>query len=458
MFKKTHLLSVLMLALLVGACSQPAEKPAIDKLKDPYQPEWTKSANIYEVNIRQYSEEGTFNAFREEMPRLADMGVDILWLMPINPIGMKNRKGELGSYYSVSDYKGINPNYGTLDDFKALVAEAHELGMKVIIDWVPNHTAWDHPWITEHPEFYAKDDEGNITYEADWTDIALLNYNNSKELWSMMTDAMAYWVEVADIDGFRVDHAAHEIPMEFWNEAIPAVDEKKDDLFWLAEWNESKLYPTFDASYAWEYFHLSTEIAKGEKSFVDLDEYMAHRNEKFPVTAYLMYFTTNHDENSWNGTDQELFGDNFENFSVLAATMDGMFLVYSGQETAMDKQLKFFESDPIEWDGYEYEDFYSTLYTLIDDNPALWNGAYGGDFKRIESPEGTFAFSRTKGSNEVIVAVNISEDDKEISVPVWSASNYTKFGVTEGDFSTDGSKTYDFELPANEWFILTANN
>ena len=452
---RSYLLLLFMITgILAGACSQ--QKEPVYKGTEPYQPEWSKSANIYEVNVRQYTEEGTFNAFKEELPRLSEMGVDILWFMPIHPIGELERKGELGSYYSVSDYKAVNPNFGTLEDFKAVVDAAHELGMKVLIDWVPNHTAWDHPWVTEKPEYYAKDDEGNITYEADWSDIALLDYTNSKELWGEMIDAMSFWVTETDIDGYRVDHAAHEIPMEFWYEAIPAVDEHKADLFWLAEWHGPELFPTFDASYAWDYFHITTAIGRGEEDFDAIDEYMEKVAEEYPKSAYQMYFTSNHDENSWNGTDGQLFGANFENFAVMAATIDGFFLVYSGQETALDKQLEFFTKDPIEWVGYEYEDFYKLMFLLIDENEALWSGAYGGDFTRLASPEGSYAYSRKKGGNEVIVAINNSDADLEISVPVWSSHTYTKYGVIDGEFNSEGSNTYNFTLPAHKWFILSS--
>ncbi len=423
----------------------------------PYQPEWTKSANIYEVNVRQYTEEGTFNAFREELPRLSEMGVDILWFMPIHPIGEKERKGELGSYYSVKDYKGINPNFGTLEDFKAVVDEAHELGMKVIIDWVPNHTAWDHPWIEEKPEYYARDEEGNITYEADWTDIALLDYRNSKALWADMTDAMSYWVTEADIDGFRVDHAAHEIPMDFWEEAIPAVDQLKPGLFWLAEWHGPDLFPTFDASYAWEYFHITTAIARGDTTFDALDGYMKHIAEEYPDNAYQMYFTSNHDENSWNGTDEQLFGDNFENFAVMAATIDGFFLVYSGQETGLDKQLEFFTKDPIEWDGYEYAELYSTLFDLIDNNEALWNGAYGGSFTRMKSPPGTYAYSRDKGDSQVIVLLNFSGREQVIFVDnsTDDTYSYTAKDGTEITINTDFAiGDNGVTLAPHSWAIL----
>lgn len=442
---------VVMFIVMMSACA-PTETNS-DMSSTPYQPEWTKSANIYEVNVRQYTEEGTFNAFRDEMPRLAEMGVDILWFMPIHPIGEKNRKGELGSYYAVKDYKAVNPNFGTLEDFQALVDEAHELGMKVIIDWVPNHTAWDHAWTTDHPEYYAKDEDGNITYEADWTDIALLDYTASDELWDKMIDAMSFWVTEANIDGYRVDHAAHEIPMEFWEKAIPAVDANKADLFWLAEWHGTELFPTFDASYAWEYFHITTAIGAGDTTFAALDGYMDHIEEDYPESAYQMYFTSNHDENSWNGTDEQLFGPNFENFAVMAATIDGFFLVYSGQETGLDKQLEFFTKDAIEWDDYEYADFYSTLYTLIDENEALWNGAYGGDYTRLNSPEGTFAFQRKKNENTVVVGINNTGDSQELIVPANESNDFKTYGA-EGTF---GEGSYTVVLPANEWFILTIN-
>jgi glycosidase len=371
-------------------------------------PEWTQSANIYEVNIRQYSPEGTFNAFQKDLPRLKEMGVDIVWLMPIHPIGVKNRKGELGSYYSVKDYKAVNSRFGTLKVFKLLVKAVHENDMKLIMDWVPNHTAWDHPWITEHPEFYAKDSTGAISHVADWTDIALLNYD-SKELWSKMIDAMSYWVKEADIDGFRVDHAAHEIPMAFWEKAIPEIDKQKKGLFWLAEWNEPKLHPHFDASYPWEYFHLTTDITAGNKPLSALTEYMAVEDTLFPEYTYRMYFTSNHDENSWNGTDQELFGNNFENFAVLAATIDGMPLVYNGQESGLNERLEFFKKDTIKWKDYKFQDFYATLFDLKDRNMALWNGQYGGDFQPLStSSDSVYAYRRVKGKNEVLVILNFS--------------------------------------------------
>lgn len=355
-------LYILLLSLALGTwgCAKSVQEESAQTAALKNHPGWTRSATIYEVNIRQYTPEGTFRAFQEHLPRLKEMGVDILWLMPIHPIGEKNRKGELGSYYSIKDYTAVNPHFGTKQDFLNLVDAAHEQGMKLVLDWVPNHTAWDHPWASAHPEYYKRDSLGNITYEADWTDIAQLNYNN-KDLWPRMIDKMKYWIEEAGIDGYRVDHAGHDIPLDFWKQAIPEINRLKEDLFWLAEWNTPEMHPWFDATYAWEYFHLTTAIAGGEEPLSKITEYMARQDTLFPEHAYRMYFTTNHDENSWNGADEELFGENFENFAVLVATIDGVPLVYSGQETGLEQRLEFFEKDTIEWDGYEYATLYPCL-------------------------------------------------------------------------------------------------
>ncbi|WP_138429553.1 alpha-amylase family glycosyl hydrolase [Fodinibius saliphilus] len=447
---------IVVLALLTAGigCSQSAQNndknPQNKKLVE--HPEWTKNANMYEVNIRQYTQEGTFNAFKEELPRLKNMGVDILWLMPIHPIGEEKRKGELGSYYSIKDYTAVNPNFGTKQDFVELVTAAHKQDMKLIIDWVPNHTAWDHPWVKEHPEYYMKDSTGAITYEADWTDIAQLNYEN-KELWDKMIEKMKYWIEEANIDGYRVDHAGHDIPLAFWKKAVPEVDKAKEDIFWLAEWNTPEMHPWFDATYSWEYFHLTTDIAKGDKSLDAISDYMAKQDTLFPDHAYRLYFTSNHDENSWNGTDEELFGDNFKNFAVMAATIEGMPLVYSGQETGLDKRLEFFKKDPINWDGYEYESFYKTLFGLKDRNAALWNGQYGGHFEHLETTPSkrVYAYKRLKGDQEVVVVLNFSDKKQEITLPDFdSEKEYTN--VFTGDIETLNNN--EVSLKAHQFVIL----
>jgi glycosidase len=448
----------LILSIAFVACSTPEKQaPPVSTVEHP---EWSKAASIYEVNIRQYSPEGTFNAFSNDLPRIQAMGVDIIWLMPIHPIGLKNRKEteeSLGSYYSVQNYKKVNPNFGTEEDFRTLVKQAHELGLKVIIDWVANHSAWDNPW-TENPDWYELDEEGNFTPPrgTDWTDVIQLNYEN-EDMRAAMLDALEYWVREFDIDGYRSD-VAGMVPTDFWVNAHESLDQIKD-VFMLAEDGEPELLiDAFDMNYAWEYAHVIREIAKGEQTFDDLDALFARDAKRFPANSYRMYFTSNHDENSWNGTDTEMYGDNFQNFAVLSATVPGMPLIYNGQESGLDKQLKFFEKDEIEWKDYKYEDFYRLLLTLKEENEALWNGAYGGELTRVKSPDGTYAFTRTKGQNEVIVAINNNNTEQIISVPVWASANYSKYGVLEGEFSSDGSETYEFTLPANKWFILATSN
>ena len=372
-------------------------------------PEWTKNAVTYEVNLRQYTPEGTFKAFEQHLPRLKEMGVDILWLMPINPIGVKNRKGSLGSYYSVKDYLGVNPELGTLDDLKELIKKAHKLGMHVIIDWVANHTSWDNNLITEHPEWYTQDSAGNIIAPvADWTDVADLNYDK-QELRDYMTNALIYWVKEADVDGFRCD-VAGMLPMSFWNEAMPKIKAVKH-VFMLAEDDNPAMHElAFDMTFSWDVFHLMTDIAKGLKNADEIDSVLHKEAAKFPADAYRMQFTSNHDENSWNGTEYERLGEAAKTFAVLAYTIPGMPLIYSGQESAFNRRLKFFDKDIIDWDNYSLAGFYTTLDKLKHGNAALANGAAGGEMIKIHSDndKAIYSFLRKKDNNTVFVILNLS--------------------------------------------------
>jgi glycosidase len=334
---------------------------AADKTDAPIQHlAWSQSANIYEVNIRQYTQEGTFKAFAKHLPRLKAMGVDILWLMPVQPIGEKNRKGTLGSYYAVRDYTAINPEFGNLDDFKALVKQAHGMGMKVIIDWVANHSAFDNPWTIEHKDWYLKDAKGEIfpvTYTDGaepeyWTDVTGFDWTQ-KGLWKGMTDAMLFWVRETDIDGFRCD-VAGKVPTPFWNQARDALDAVKP-MFMLAEADKPDLQEhAFDMSYGWDTKDIFKDIAKGKADARTLKTFLEHPPKAFPPGAYRMRFTSNHDENSWAGSDTELYGPAFKAMAVLAATLPGMPLIYGGQESGLDKRIEFFEKDPIEWKDYKY--------------------------------------------------------------------------------------------------------
>jgi hypothetical protein len=451
---------ILGLLTIVGALACTTSQQVDDSstpVSKIIQPEWSKNANIYEVNVRQYTPEGTFNAFAEHLPRLQEMGVDILWFMPIHPIGAINRKeneNSMGSYYSVQDYKKVSSDYGTEEDFRSLVALAHELGMKVIIDWVPNHTAWDNPW-TENKDWYVLNEQGSFIppLGTDWTDVIQLDYSN-QEMRAAMIDALKYWVEEFDIDGYRCD-VAGKVPTDFWVQANAELNEIKD-VFMLAEDGEPELLiEAFDMNYAWEYAHVIRQIASGAMGFDRLDSLLAEDAKKFPENSYRMYFTSNHDENSWTGTDLEMYGDNFQNFAVLSATIDGMPLIYSGQESVLDKQLLFFEKDEIEWKTYELVPFYTSLLDLKTRNEALWNGSYGANPERIISPEGSYAYHRTKGDYAVYVGLNNTSQPIQISMPLTPGFEYKVLGLDQSVLVAESEQT--IELDAHSWVIVSTH-
>lgn len=387
-----------------------------DNRTGPLLPDWAKAASIYEVNIRQYTPEGTFKAFEDHLPRLKELGTDILWFMPIFPVGEKNRKGELGSYYAVKDYKDVNPDYGSKEDFKALVNKAHSLDMYVILDWVANHTAWDNPLIEEHPDWYTHDSTGAIvTPVEDWSDVADLNYDNA-DLRHYMSDALAYWIQEFDVDGFRCD-VAGMVPLDFWNDTRAKLDSIKP-VFMLAEWEDPALLENaFNMDYAWDLHRLMNEIAQGKKTVVDLDSLLNFPKKEYPPYAIRMNFISNHDENSWNGTVWERMGEAAPAMAVLSATLPGMPLIYSGQEAGLDKRLSFFDKDEIEWKEHEMGTLYKTLFNLKKNNEALWNGEFGGSIKRIgtSSDSGVFAFLREKNDHKVFVVLNLSHKEQKFT-------------------------------------------
>lgn len=420
-------------------------------------PERAKDMNIYEVNIRQYTPEGTLNAFLPHMERLKNMGVDILWIMPVQPVGEKNRKGPLGSYYSIRDYTAINPDFGTIEDFKSVVVKAHELDMIVILDWVANHTAWDHPWSEDHPEFYTKDSLGNrVAPVEDWTDVADLNYDNP-ELHQAMTSEMKWWLTETDIDGFRCDMAGM-VPNKFWQTSIDSLEAFKD-VFMLAEWNEPEMHDIgFDMTYGWEFHHLLNDLAKGKANADSLQAYLEKDNKRYDAADFRMYFTSNHDENSWSGTVFERMGKAYEALAVLTSTIKGMPLIYSGQEAGLDKRLSFFDKDSIDWTTLEYEEFYKQLLQLKKDNPALWNGAFGAKATRINTTHNTeniYAFSRQKEDNEVIVILNLSDTVQPFII---DKSYHDKKYNSIGSDSTITFNEEEITLDSWSYKILTQNS
>ncbi len=377
---------------------------------------WSRNAVIYEVNIRQYTKEGTFRAFQEHLPRLKELGIDILWLMPVTPISEKNRKGTMGSYYSVADYKKVNPEFGTEADFQALVKQAHELGMYVILDWVANHSGWDNPWIEENPEWYTQNEKGEIiSPNPDWSDVADLNYDNP-ELRLAMIDAMKYWITEFDIDGYRCDIAGL-VPTDFWNTTRTELDKIKP-VFLLAEaWEPQLTEDAFDMAYAWDMHHIMNSVAKGEKKATALLEHIQENLERYAPDSYLMQFITNHDENSWQGTEYERMGDGVNSFAVLSFTIPGMPLLYSGQEAAFNKRLEFFEKDEIDWSNNELEAFYKKLIQLKHSRAVLKNGAEGGDFEVLDTNnEHVVAFARKNESEKMLVLLNLSGEAQKITL------------------------------------------
>jgi len=383
--------------------------------------DWTHSTNIYEVNLRQYTEEGTFKAFAKHLPRLKDMGVETLWFMPIYPIGLKNRKGSLGSYYSIRDYQAVNPNYGTLDHFKQFVRQAHEMGFKVMIDWVANHTSWDHVWTKTNPDFFAKDDHGNFRPPyPEWQDVIELNYDHA-EMRKVMIQAMEFWVNECDIDGYRCD-MAHLVPLDFWNEARNKVDAIKP-LFWLAETEEVNHHEVFDASYTWEFLHAMERYWRTETDIGGLDHVLNKYERIFPKDGLRIYFTSNHDENSHSGSEYQRMGDAAKAFAVLCATWNGIPLIYGGQELPNYKALAFFEKDAIEWKekidpiAIGLHGFYKTLLTLHKNNPALKAGDSSTTQRLKTSADAKiFSFLRKNGGDEVLVVLNLSADSLQFSI------------------------------------------
>jgi glycosidase len=372
---------------------------------------WIANTNIYEVNIRQYSQEGTFNAFAKALPRLKDMGVEVLWLMPIHPIGKIKRKEPLGSYYSISDFKGVNPEFGTADDLRDLVKQAHDLGMKVIMDWVANHAAWDNVWTKDHPGYFVRDEQGNFKPPYDWTDVIQIDHNDPAEQ-DAMIDAMKYWVTDFDIDGYRAD-LAHLTPLDFWKKARTIIDAVKQDLFWLAESEEISYHAVFDATFTWEWMHATENFYKQHLGLDVLYNVLGKYDTNFPGEAYRMYFTSNHDENSWNGTAEEKYGDMLKALIVFSSTWNGIPMVYSGEELPNPKRLRFFEKDPIDWTGeYQLHDLYKALFALRKRNPALRAAdAAVSTFHIItEGGKNIMAYLRKNENNEVLVFLNLSRE------------------------------------------------
>lgn len=375
-------------------------------------PEWARDAVIYQINTRQYSEAGTFEAVEADLARIKALGVGVLWLMPIHPIGEEKRKGSMGSPYAVKDFRSVNPDLGTLEDFKSLVNAAHALDMKVIIDWVANHTAWDNHLITDQPDWYTRDEAGQMQHpeDTDWLDVADLDYTQ-QGLRDYMKESLLYWVGDVGIDGYRCD-VAGMVPTDFWEDVRPALDAVKP-VFMLAEWQEPELHNSaFDSSYAWRWKEIMQDIVNGKANAQDMAGYYTDYQNNWPKGAMRMAYTSNHDQNTWDGIPQDIYGDAYGAAMILSFTGEGIPLIYSGQECANTKRLEFFEKDLIEWRCDDpLNDLFRDLVQLKTDNPVLHNGAWGTRAKRAENsnPQNVFSFIRHEGDNAVLVVANLSD-------------------------------------------------
>jgi alpha-amylase len=378
--------------------------------------DWMKQTNVYEVNLRQYTAEGTINAFKLHLPRLKDMGVKTLWFMPLAPISQKNKKGELGSYYACSTFNKVDREFGTIEDWKKLVKEAHNLGFKVILDWVANHTGWDHDWTVEHPDWYRRDENtGDFKKASGMDDIIELDYNNTS-MRQAMIEAMKWWVEQTGIDGFRCD-LAFWVQLDFWVEAKKEL-EKAKPLFWFGELDvvdNPEYMQVFNAAYTWRWMHASENFYKERYPLHDLINVL---DQYKPTPGTKAWFTSNHDENSWNGTEYEKYGAMAKALAVFSCTWPGIPLIYSGQELPNKKRLEFFRKDTIEWTSdIQLHNFYKCLLQLQGQHPALASDA---DVIRVFSnaDDKIFCYMRHRNEQKILVMLNFSDQPVDVDLNV----------------------------------------
>ncbi|MEL7730301.1 alpha-amylase family glycosyl hydrolase [Citromicrobium bathyomarinum] len=431
----------LALAALLAGLAAPAMGQGGE---DPWQPQpfveieapdWSRDAVLYQINTRQFTREGTFAAAQKELPRLKQLGVDILWLMPIHPIGEVNRKGTLGSPYSVRDYYAVNPEFGTEDDLRAFIDAAHAQGFKVILDLVANHTAWDNALSSEHPDWYEKTWDGHFrpTPWWDWSDIIDLDWSKPG-VREHVGKAMEYWVRDFGVDGYRADVAGY-IPVDFW-ETMRARLEAIRPVFMLGEVQQTAHHrAAFDATYAWDWHHTSKRIAKGEADATGLFGYYAENESLWPREAMRMTYIENHDSNAWEGTLYENYGDALPAMTALAFTGEGLPLIHNGQEACNAKRLEFFEKDPIDWSQGEdcaYGDLLADLIAFRDANPALHNGQWGARMSQVvnDKPQQLFGWVRQQGGNKVVGLFNLSNQPVEATLADGlAAGDYREFGT-----------------------------
>ena len=442
---------VVAISILMISCGNNSNK--VEEIQaENIHPSWAYGAVIYEVNTRQFTTEGTFTAFADHLPRLQELGVDILWFMPIQTIGEKDRKGTLGSYYSIKNYTEINSEFGTLEDFKSVVKQAQDLGMKVILDWVANHTSRDAVWVESNPEWYVRDSDGNLNIMYDWTDIAQLDYQK-EEMREAMIQSMLFWIRETNIDGFRCD-VAGEVPTDFWEVAKDSILSHKEGVYMLAEAEKPELNETvFDSYYAWDFHHKMNMVAQGKESVDSLRSSLQRMYSRFPSYAIPMFFTSNHDENSWNGTEFERMGDAAKTFAVLTYMLPGTPLIYNGQEVGLSHRLEFFEKDFIDWnDTGGFGEFYKTLNNFKKQHKALQSQEKDGEMTEISNDQSSmvWSFKRTNGESEIICLFNLSPESLKVNFnEELPGDEYLNFAD-----SSEIEKSYTWEFKPWEYRIF----
>ncbi|QPC98033.1 alpha-amylase family glycosyl hydrolase [Qipengyuania soli] len=418
---KRLLTAAAAVALLGGTAYAMKESPAEPAANDwePHSkvtlthPDWSRKAVLYQINTRQFTPEGTFKAAQEQLPRLKELGVDILWLMPIHPIGKENRKGGLGSPYSVQDYYEVNPEFGTKADLKAFVDEAHRQGFHVILDLVANHTAWDNQMAKDHPDWYEKDWKGDFrpTPWWDWSDIIDLDWSKPG-VREHVGGAMEMWVRDFGIDGYRADVAGY-VPLDFWEKMRGRLDAIRP-VFMLGEVQQTAFhFAAFDATYGWDWHVTSKKVAHGEGDATSFYGYYAENESLWPREAMRLTYIENHDSNAWEGTMKENYGPALDAMTVLSFTGQGLPLVHNGMEACNAKRLEFFEKDSIDWsqgEGCEYGALLKDLIAFRKANPVLDNGQWGGVMQKVDTdkPQQVFAWARRDESGKVLAFFNFS--------------------------------------------------
>ena len=419
LFSRFATLLCVALGFVLSSCGSAPEAPAAHR-------DWVYGSVVYEMNVRQQSAEGSFAAAEARLPFLKELGVDIIWLMPIHPIGEKGRKGTLGSYYAIRDYRAINPEFGTMEDFEHFLQKAHEMGFRVILDYVANHTSPDAAWVDEKPAaWYVRDSLGQPVVQYDWWDIAKLNYA-TPEVHAEMKEVLKFWV-AKGVDGFRCD-VAGEIPDEYWQAAWAELREINPDLYFLAEGEGPNFHADgFDACYAWPLKDVINDVAQGKRTTAAVKEWIATFCEQYPREAIQLMFTSNHDENSWSGTEFERLGAAVKSMAVLTYLLpQGQPLIYTGQEVGYDHRFEFFEKDAIpSWEPNEYTELYRTLNALRHNNPALWAGEKGGELHYVTGvTEEVLAFTREVEGNKVLALFNFSAEEQPVNLPTELQGDY----------------------------------